>query len=170
MKISFSRSAVLAAIAIAILVSALPGAIRRIVQTGDLYLFTRQFFLDLWARLSGPGRLRFIVQPTVAVLLGLRDGKRDSQTGHPSFLLGLVLQHAHRRALWGSAVASIRDVVAIAIILDVISQVLIFRKVHPGAALLLGPILIAVPYVISRALANRIASGRTHHLESGRSP
>src|SRR6267143_1548854 len=62
MKISFSRSAVLAAIAVVILVSALPGTIRRIIQSGDLYLFTRQFFLDLWARLSGPGRLRFIVQ------------------------------------------------------------------------------------------------------------
>ena len=170
MKLSFSRSAVLTAIAVVILVSALPGTIRRIIQSGDLYLFTRQFFLDLWARLSGPGRLRFIVQPTVAVLLGLRDGKRDSRTGHPFFLLGLVLHRAHRRALWGSAVASVRDLVAIAIILDVISQLLIFREVHPGAALLLGPILIAVPYSISRTLTNRIASGRTQQLESGRPP
>ena len=163
MKISFSRSAVLAAIAVVILMSALPGTIRRIIQSGNLYLFTRQFFLDLWARLSGPGRLRFI-------LLGLRDGKRDSRTGHPPFLLGLVLHGAHRRALWESAVVSVRDLVAIAIILDVISQLLIFREVHPGAALLLGPILIAVPYSISRALKNRIASGRTQQLESGRTP
>jgi len=110
------------------------------------------------------------VQPTVAVLLGLRDGKRDSRTAHPPFLLGLVLQGAHRRALWGSAVASVRDLVAIAIILDVISQLLIFREVHPGAALLLGPILIAVPYSISRALTNRNASGRTQQLEAGRPP
>src|SRR5439155_23162857 len=102
MKISFSRSAVLAAIAVVILMSALPGTIGRIIQSGNLYLLTRQLFLDLWARLSGPGRLRFIEQPTVAVLLGLRGGKRDSRTGHRPFLLGFVLQGAYRRALWES--------------------------------------------------------------------
>jgi len=52
-EISFSRSAVLAAIAVVILVSSLPGTIRRIIQSGDLYLFTRQFFLDLWAASLG---------------------------------------------------------------------------------------------------------------------
>src|SRR5207247_9284690 len=104
MKISFSRSAVLAAIAVVILMSALPGTIRRIIQSGNLYLFTRQFFLDLWARLSGPGRLRFIVQSTVAVLLGLRDGKRDSRTRHPPFLLGLILNDAHSHYMWENEV------------------------------------------------------------------
>jgi len=129
MKISFSRSAVLAAIAVVILVSALPGTIRRIIQSGDLYLFTRQFFLDLWARLSGPGR--FAVHRASRQLQSFWDCgtvKRDSRTGHPPFILGLVLHGAHRRALWGSAVVSVRDLVAIAIILDVISQLLIFRE------------------------------------------
>lgn len=169
MKISISRSFVLSAIAIAIVASALPGAIRRIIQTGDPYLFTERFFGDLWARLSGPGRLRFVLQPTVAVLLGIRDGKHDSRTRRPAFLSGLVLRRTHRRELWRSAIASIRDLVAIAIILDIISQMLIFQRIHPGAALLLGPMLIALPYSISRALTNRIASGRTEHSEANRS-
>jgi len=168
MKISFSRSSVITAIAIVILASALPGTIRRIMQSGDPYLFTRQFFADLWARLSGPGRLRFIFQPAAAVLLGVRDGKRDSRTGCPPFLSGLVFQRTHRRELWRSAIASVRDLVAIAIILDVISQILIFREIHPGAALILGPVLIATPYSISRALANRFIGGRTHPGEANR--
>ena len=58
-----------------------------------------------------------------------------------------------------SAFASIGDLVAIAIILDVISQFLIFREFHPLAALLVGPAAIAVPYSLSRALTNRIARG-----------
>jgi hypothetical protein len=49
--------------------------------------------------------------------------------------------------------------VAIAIILDLIAQAIILREVHPAAALLLGPVLIAVPYSIFRTLANRIATG-----------
>jgi hypothetical protein len=90
MKISFSRSSLLTAIAIVILLSALPGAIRRVMQSGDPYLFTQRFFEDLWARLLGPGRLRFILQPTAAILLGVRDGKRDARIGRPPFLSGLV--------------------------------------------------------------------------------
>jgi len=58
--------------------------------------------------------------------------------------------------------------VAIAIILDLICQALILREVHPGAALLLGPVLISVPYSVSRTLVNRIASGRVQGLEANR--
>ncbi len=168
MKISLSRSSVLTAIAILILLSALPSAIRRVIQTGDPYLFTRRFFEDLWARLLGPGRLRFILQPTAAILLGVRDGKRNSRVRRPPFLSGLVFRRIHRRDLWRSGISSVRDLVAIAIILDLISQILIFREIHPGAALLLGPPLIAAPYSLSRALTNRIASWRARQVEADR--
>ena len=157
MKISLSRSSILTALAIAILLAALPGAIARLARTGNPYLLTQQFFEDILARLSGPGRLRFILQPLTAALLGLRDGKKDSQAGCPPFLVALVCHRAHRSNLLRSAFASVRDLVAIAVILDLISQFLIFREVRPGAALVLGPMLIAVPYSISRALANRVA-------------
>ena len=156
MKISLSRSSVLT----------LPGAIRRIIQTGDPYLFTERFFEDLWARLSGPGRLRFILRPTAAVLLGVRDGKRDSRLRCPLFLSGLFFGRIHRQGLWRSGMSSVRDLVAIAIILDVVSQILIFREIHPGAALLLGPVLIAKPHSISRSLTNRIDSRRTRQTEA----
>ncbi len=161
MKISLSRSSILTALVIAILLSTLPGAIGRLVRTGNPYLLTQQFFADILARLSGTGRLRFILQPMAAALLGIRDGKKDSQVGCPPFLLALMYHREHRSDLLRSAFASVRDLVAIAIILDVISQFLIFREVYPGAALVLGPVLIAVPYSISRALANRITWRRS---------
>ena len=64
-------------------------------------------------------------------------------------------EHAARELL-RIAFASIRDLVAIAILLDVIWQVLIFNNVRPGAALLVGPRLITLPYVLARAVAYRI--------------
>jgi hypothetical protein len=161
MKISLSRSSILTVLAIAVLLAALPSAIGRLVRTGDPYLLTQQFFEDMLARLSGTGRLRFILQPVTALLIGMRDGIKDSRAGHPPFLLALVFQRAHRAHLLQSAFASVRDLVAIAIILDVIAQFIIFQEIHPGAALVLGPVLIAVPYSISRALANRIARRRS---------
>jgi hypothetical protein len=57
-----------------------------------------------------------------------------------------------------SAFASLAGLVAIAIILDVISQFQIFREFHPVAALLVGPLVIALPFSLSRAVG--IARGR----------
>jgi cystathionine beta-lyase/cystathionine gamma-synthase len=50
---SITRSSILSTLIVVIVLATLPSAIRRVVQTGDLYLFTRQFFEDLFARLSG---------------------------------------------------------------------------------------------------------------------
>ena len=42
-------------------------------------------------------------------------------------------------------------------LLDVVAQFLIFQQVHPGAALLIGPLLITAPYAFARAMTNRAA-------------
>jgi hypothetical protein len=153
---SISRGWILGGVVIAILMTLTPRAIIRIFETGNLYLFTSQFFQDILARLSGPGRLRFIIQPTVAIILGARGGMKDANAGLPPFLWALLFHREHRRELLRSTLISIRNLVAIAILLDLISQFLIFDEVRPGAALVVGPVLIAVPYALSRALANRV--------------
>jgi len=165
MKISLSRSTLLTFLAVGILIIGIPGAIRRLIQTGNPYLFTKDFFEDMLARLSGAGRLRFILQPTVALVIGMRDGIKDAREGLPPFLLGLMSHTVRRCHLLRSAFMSVRDLVSIAIILDVISQFLIFRRVHPGAALLVGPVLIAVPYAVSRALTNRLSRTRRREVQ-----
>ena len=154
------RGWILPGIVLLILLATLPAALHRIIQTGNLYLFTRDFFEDMVARLSGPGRFRFILQPTVATLLGARDGVKDARAGACPFIWGIVLRRDLRSQLLRSGLASVRNLVAIAVLLDLISQYLIFRQIHPGAALLLGPVLIAAPYSLARALANRIARRR----------
>ena len=153
----------LSGVVIAILIVVAPRAILRIIETGDLYLFTDRFFQDILARLTGPGRLRFVLQPTVAILLGARGGMKDASAGLPPFLWALIFHEEHRRELFRSTLASVRNLVAIAILLDLISQFLIFNEVRPGAALVVGPVLIGVPYALSRALSNRIWNWRHHH-------
>jgi len=159
---SISRGWILYAVVITILLASVPGAIFRIVQTGDPYLFTERFFQDISARLSGPGRLRFIVQPLVAIVLGVLSGRKDAQAGLPPFLWALIFHPTHRRELLRSACSSIQNLFAFAILLDLISQLLIFHQVRPGAALLVGPVLITLPYVLARALSNRIVRKRSH--------
>lgn len=51
--------------------------------------------------------------------------------------------------------ASVGDLIAMAVLLDRIVQLLIFHEVHPDAALLLGPLWVGMPYALSRKLGNR---------------
>jgi hypothetical protein len=54
-------------------------------------------------------------------------------------------------------VAAVSTLLAVGIILDAVFQLVIYKAVHPGAALVIGPILICVPYALSRVLTTRLA-------------
>ncbi len=156
-----SRSSIITSIVVVVLLASIPGAIRRILQTGDPYLFSQLFFADLLARLTGPGRLRFILQPAVAIVLGVHHGLHDARAHMPPFLWGLLFHRTHRSHLLRSAAFGLRNLLAFAILLDIISQLLIFHHIHPGAALIVGPVLIGIPYAVARALTNRISRARS---------
>jgi hypothetical protein len=152
-----TRSGILPAIAVLILVAALPSALRDTLETGRLYLFSRQFLEELPQRFTGPGRFRFILQPFLAILIGLRGGLADARAERPAYLYGLLLGGGNRRDLVRSGWVAVRDLVAMGIVLDAVAQLLIYRQVHPGAALVIGPVLIGFPYAVARALSNRVA-------------
>ena len=126
------------------------------LETGRVYLFSRQFLDELPQRLTGPGRFRFLLQPALAMLLGLMGGLADAKAGKPPYLFGLIFHAGHRKELLRSGVAAIRTLVAMGIIMDVVFQLVIYQEVHPGAAVVIGPILIALPYALSRALSTRL--------------
>jgi hypothetical protein len=54
-----------------------------------------------------------------------------------------------------AAADTIAHLMLAGILADSVSQWLIYGSSHPGAALEVGPVLIAVPYAVARALANR---------------
>jgi hypothetical protein len=151
------RETIVTALAILVIVAALPFAIAETLETGRVYLFSRQFLEELPQRFTGPGRLRFVLQPAFAIFLGLRGGVADARAGNPPFLFGLLFDARHRRELLRSGVATIRNLLAFGIILDIVFQFVLYGSVHPGAAVLIGPILICAPYAIARAVTRRAA-------------
>ena len=120
-----------------------------------MYLFSRQFLEELPRRFTGSGRLRFILQPMFAILLGVRGGLADAKAGTQHYLFGLIFDAGRRRELLRSGAAAVETLLAMGIILDVVFQLIIYHAVHPGAALVVGPILISHP--LSRALTTRLA-------------
>lgn len=69
------------AAAVLILLAALPAAVYDTIETGRVYLFSRQFIDELPQRFTGPGRFRFVLQPLVAIVLGWRSGLIDARAG-----------------------------------------------------------------------------------------
>jgi hypothetical protein len=55
--------------------------------------------------------------------------------------------------------ATVVNLLLMGVLLDAVFQWVILGVSHPGAALLVGPVLIAGPYAAARALANRIKAG-----------
>jgi hypothetical protein len=149
-------SAIVTAAAVVILVAAVPSAVRDTLDTGRVYLFSQRFLEELPQRLTGPGKLRFLLQPGVAIVLGWRSGVSDLREGRDPYLFGLMAGREDRGELLRSAVRAIRDLLAAGIVLDAVAQLLIYGQVHPGAALVVGPVLICVPYAVTRSLTNRI--------------
>jgi hypothetical protein len=148
---------ILAVLTLATLVLSVPGSLRDAFDRGGLYLFSMAFLEDIPKRLTGPGRFRFILQPAIAIALGIWGGVTDARMGRPPYLYGILFHRDARRELLRSGFESVVNLLLMGILLDSVFQWLILGQSHPGAALLMGPVLIVLPYSFARALSHRFA-------------
>ena len=114
------------------------------------------------ARLTGPMNVRFILQPAMAIILGVRDGVRDAREGKPAFLLDLFTQPVGRKRHLKSAIQRLLIPFIVAILLDGVAQYLLFHQVRILGAVVLGVTIMGLPYSLARGLANRISTARSH--------
>ena len=109
-------------------------------------------------RLDAPFRFRFIIQPLIAILLGFRDGQLDAKAGTPPYLRELIFTPTDRKANLQGALKAIWKPLAMAIVLDSIVQISFLDALQPLQALLVGGLLVGLPYVLSRGLTNRLTT------------
>jgi hypothetical protein len=112
------------------------------------------FFQDIASSLGGKGELRLIVQPTMAILFGIRLGISDAREGRTPFVLRVFT------AGGGNVRLALRDIIVpfcIAIAVDAILQHATLGYVRPVAALVVGILLVWLPFAAARAFTNRIA-------------
>ena len=117
----------------------------------------RNFWEDLIGRLGGPITFRLILQPTIAVILAIRDGLKDAKAGQPLYFWSLFTHSTERRQLLKDGWKSVGLVSVLAITIDGVYQFIVFRRFYPGEALYVAIVLAIVPYLLIRGLANRIA-------------
>lgn len=114
---------------------------------------------DIYARLDGPLHFRFFLQPAMAIFLAIRDGLKDGREGTPPFFWSLFTDPGHRRELMRDGWKSISKVFIIAVLLDVVYQIIVVRWFYPFETLLVAVLLALVPYILVRGLANRLKRG-----------
>jgi hypothetical protein len=137
-----------------------PAVLKAAYERGGIYLFSRAFLEDIPKRLTGPGKFRFILQPLMAVILGIRSGLADAKLGNPPYLYALFFHSDRRGELIRSGLETVINLLLMGILMDAVFQWIILGVSYPGAALVVGPVLIMGPYALARALSNRVARTR----------
>jgi hypothetical protein len=112
---------------------------------------------------SGRGQLRLILQPLIAMIVGIRIGITDAKLRHEPFLKRLTFTTKNRAALAKEAARTVLVPFCVAVVVDGILQYLSLGHVRPMAALVMGVLLIWVPFSLARSITNRIYRLRHAH-------
>jgi hypothetical protein len=115
-----------------------------------------RFFGSFLPRLDGPLHFRFIMQPAMAIILAVIDGIKDAKSGRPPYFWDMVKNSEERKELFRIAWKRIGKIFILAIILDVIYQIIEYHWWYPGETLAVAILLAIVPYLLVRGPVNRI--------------
>jgi hypothetical protein len=111
---------------------------------------------NLADRVSGPMKFRLILQPLMAVIFAIRDGKKDAREVRPPYFWGLFTNPDERRDMLRDGWKAVGRVFVFAVIIDAVYQFIVLRWFYPGEALFTAAILAFVPYLLIRGPVNRL--------------
>ena len=114
--------------------------------------------LDITYRVGGPMTFRTILQPIMAAILAFRAALKDAQTGRPPYLWTIVTNPAQRGDLIREGWKSVARVFFLAVIMDVIYQLIVLGWVYPLELIVIAICLAVVPYLLVRGPMNRLVS------------
>jgi hypothetical protein len=120
-------------------------------------VFTRAWD-NLLSRDSGPLHFRLVIQPLMATILAIRAGWAEAWAGRPIFFWTLVREPAKARPMLRNMWRFVGKVFLVAVVLDVIYQLIVFHWIYPVETLIVATLLALVPCLVVRAIGNRIVT------------
>jgi hypothetical protein len=112
---------------------------------------------QLLARVSGPMKFRLVLQPVMAGIFAIRSGLADAKAGKPPYFWALLSNPGERVDMMKDGWKSVGKVFVLALILDIVYQIIVLRFVYPGEVVIVAFILAIVPYLILRGSVTRMA-------------
>ena len=120
---------------------------------------------DLGGRVGGPLTFRLIIQPLVAIFLAIRAGMKDSRADNPPYFWSILNRPDHRRELLRNGWKDVARLFVLAVLMDLIYQLIVFRWIYPFETLIVAVVLALVPYLVLRGLVTRLAQHRRNKPE-----
>lgn len=112
---------------------------------------------QLLARVTGPLKFRLVLQPAMATFLAIRDGLADAKSGKPPYFWALLWDAGSRTSMIRGGWKSIEKVFLVALLIDVVYQIIVLRFVYVGEAVIVAFVLAIIPYLILRGPVSRLA-------------
>ena len=114
-------------------------------------------WMNLFDRVGGPMTYRIILQPTMATIMAVLAGLRDAREGRPPYFWTLLMEPSQRANLLREGWKAVGRVFLLALIMDIIYQLIVERWIYPLELLIVAILLAVVPYLLVRGPVNRIA-------------
>ena len=105
-------------------------------------------------------RFRFILQPLMATLAAIHDGREDARAGRSPYLVTVLRNPQERVGRLREGLNATARIILLGLVMDVIYQLLVLRTFYPNEALVVALVLAFVPYLIIRGLVLRVARAR----------
>lgn len=119
--------------------------------------FFSRVWSDLLSRSGGPIFARLLVQPIVAGILAIRAGRKDVAAGRKPYLWGISTGDPAERRKWlRQGWNDVGKLFIVAVILDLIYQVIALHTVWIGETVLVATCLAFVPYAVIRSAIRRV--------------
>src|SRR5215469_4983061 len=115
---------------------------------------------NLIERPDEPMRFRFVLQPLMAAAFAIRDGLRDVRADRAPFFTTILWRPPERADRLREALNATARIILLGLLMDLIYQILVFRRFFPNEAVIIALLLGFVPYVVVRGLATRAAIRR----------
>ena len=126
-----------------------------ILWHGITFQTVARLWHNLLERPDGRMRFRFILQPTMAVLAALRDGRNDARSGYRPYFWAILTKPQERAERMREGLNATARIILLGVAMDMIYQALAFRTFYPNEAVIIALTLAFVPYVVVRGLVTR---------------
>jgi hypothetical protein len=118
---------------------------------------------NLLGRVHGPLTFRLILQPLTAAVIATRAGLRDARSGHPAYGWAVLANAAGRRELLREGWKEVARVFGFSVVVDLVYEVIVFRRIYPGESLIVAAVLALLPYPLIRSCVNLIVRRLGRH-------
>jgi hypothetical protein len=121
---------------------------------------------SLLARPSGPMAFRFILQPSIAAIVAIRDGLYDVKGGRSPFLWTILSNPEKRGGRLREGLNATARIILLGLAMDTVYQIIVFDAFYPYEALIIALLLAFVPYLLIRGVTSRISCWYRAHAQN----